>query len=78
MAGGTAMSLDGYRIIAPLTYRGKAGCTNPTCTRFRDRPDPCFGWHCSYCDEACSYQGHTCEASQTMIAAAQQIAKEQA
>lgn len=61
---------DRYRIVGPVTYRGKPGCTDPTCTRL-DITDPvCFGWHCAYCDEACSQQGHDCDVADTILKAA--------
>lgn len=40
-----------------LAYGGKEGCTDVRCTRYNDE---CVGWHCPYCDEPCSSQGHDC------------------
>lgn len=37
-------------------YRGKAGCTNVTCTR-DGNPDRCYGWHCIECDGPSNAQG---------------------
>ena len=72
------MSLDDYTLIGPLTYRGKVGCMNATCTRRSVDgfgPDiPCFGWHCVYCDAPCSYQGHRCDAADAVLEAARAAA----
>lgn len=73
-----------YRIIAPLCYQGKEGCEDVRCTRagFTWLDDgsvelgACIGYHCSYCDEPCSSQGHRCPASLAMIEAATKIADE--
>lgn len=73
------MSLDDYTIIGPLTYRGKKDCDSVICTRrFIDgkmEPD-CWGWHCVYCDEPCSYQGHKCPASEAILGESARIVKE--
>jgi hypothetical protein len=66
--------LSDYRIIGPLTYRGKEGCRDVTCTRRWDITDRCYGWHCVYCDEACSYQGHNCPASEAILGEAARLA----
>lgn len=78
------MSLDDYTIIGPLAYRGKKGCENPVCTQLclgqdeNGRPvfgESCYGWHCSYCDEPCSSQGHGCDAANAILGEAERIAK---
>jgi hypothetical protein len=64
------VNIPGYTIIGPLAYRGKKGCMSVTCTRsFRDGEmnEDCFGWHCSYCDEPCSSQGHRCDAADAIL-----------
>jgi hypothetical protein len=33
-------------------------CDSITCTRLNGK---CIGWHCPYCTEPCSSQGHDCE-----------------
>lgn len=70
------MSLSDYRILGPLTYRGKEGCQSVICTRHPDVPDRCFGWHCVYCDVPCSYQGHNCDAAKAILGEAERIAAE--
>lgn len=72
------MSLDDYKLIGPLTYRGKEGCRSITCTRHQAVADRCYGWHCVYCDEPCSYQGHKCPASEAVLGEATRIAQEEA
>jgi hypothetical protein len=74
------VSLDDYRIIGPLAYRGKEGCRNVTCTRMdvTDSTSACYGWHCAYCDEPCSSMGHGCDAAKAILGAAEQIAREDA
>jgi hypothetical protein len=57
------------KIIAPLAYGGKPDCQDVRCRRVPGEPG-CMGWHCSYCDEPCSSQGHGCDAALTLIAAA--------
>jgi hypothetical protein len=57
---------DPHRIAAMVTspagaaYRGKAGCTNVTCTRMHKpgmESAACYGWHCFYCDGPSNCQG---------------------
>lgn len=70
--------IPGYRIIGPLAYRGKKGCTSATCTRmYRDgnHSEDCLGWHCSYCDAPCSSQGHRCDAAEAILGAAEREAE---
>ena len=76
------MSLSDYKIIGPLAYRGKKDCDSVRCTRMwspegRMSAD-CFGWHCSYCDEPCSSQGHNCDAAKTLLEASRRIQDEDA
>jgi hypothetical protein len=58
--------MSDYKVIGPLAYRGKEGCQSMICTRFFSELGPdmttCYGWHCSYCDEPCGSQGHSCDA----------------
>ena len=78
----TATSSDGFTVIGPLAYRGKRGCKNVTCTHIvvsveNGRPifdEACRGWHCSYCDAPCSYQGHRCDAAEAVLGEARRIA----
>ena len=56
-----------YRLIAPLAYRGKPGCTSGVCTQMPGTGDSCYGWHCSYCDEPCGCQGHHCDAADAVV-----------
>ena len=68
-----------WKIIAPLAYRGKKGCQDGRCTRsFTEEgmSEDCYGWHCSYCDEPCSSQGHQCDAARTLIAEAERLAED--
>lgn len=68
-----------YRLIGPLAYMGKKGCTDMRCRRYfgpDGMSDDCIGWHCSYCDAACSSQGHRCDAAVTILGAAERIARE--
>jgi hypothetical protein len=69
------VSLDDYTLIGPLTYRGKVGCQNVTCTRHTDVKDRCYGWHCSYCDAPCSYQGHRCDAAEAVLGEARRASE---
>lgn len=77
------MNVPGYRLVGPLAYRGKLGCVR--CTRMVARRDdgsfefgPCMGWHCSYCDQPCSSQGHRCDAAEAVLGDARRILEEQA
>lgn len=73
------MGRDGWTLIGPLAYRGKKGCTSVTCTRLWDGEKmdvDCRGWHCSYCDEPCSSQGHRCDAAQAVLGEARRVAEE--
>lgn len=78
-------SIGGYKIIGPLCYQGKKGCTSSICTRMVETlPDgtckvspDCRGYHCSYCDAPCSSQGHRCDAANAILGAAEQIAREE-
>lgn len=70
----TFLIVDGRR-QGPLAYRGKENCESVLCTRRTWTEDgklrwdtTCFGWHCSYCDEPCSYQGHGCDVADTLLA----------
>ena len=76
--------IGGYKIVGPLAYRGKPDCQHPLCTRMILHNDDgtyamgeCMGWHCSYCDEPCSSQGHRCDAAETMLGEARRIIEEQ-
>jgi hypothetical protein len=75
------MSLDDYTVLGPIAYRGKKNCRSVTCTRFWEDgkmlPD-CHGWHCSYCEAACSSQGHRCDAAEAILGEAARIAREDA
>ncbi len=66
--------MRGYTVIGPLAYRGKDGCESAVCARMGAGSGPCYGWHCSYCDEPCSSQGHPCDASETYLAEARRAA----
>lgn len=63
-------------MIGPLAYRGKEGCQSVICTRLQPDSTSCYGWHCSYCDEPCSYQGHGCDAAEAVLAEARRIYEE--
>lgn len=74
-----------YKIIGPLCYMGKVGCENPICRHVIVGHTPsgeaifdaaCRGYHCSYCDEPCSSQGHRCDAAQAVLGEARRIAEE--
>lgn len=73
-----------YTIIGPLAYQGKEDCTSPVCTRrtWRDEDgklqwDPnCIGYHCPYCDEPCSSQGHKCEVGEAILRESERIVGE--
>jgi hypothetical protein len=72
------MGLDDFTLIGPVAYGGKEGCTNGRC---RSMPDGaggwiCVGWHCSYCDEPTSYQGHNCDAAEAILGEAKRIVAE--
>lgn len=78
MSQETRLIVDG-KPVGPLAYRGKKGCDAALCTREMvgrgedGAPvwaESCYGWHCSYCDEPCSYQGHGCEAATAILRAA--------
>jgi hypothetical protein len=69
------MSLDDYKLIGPVAYRGKEGCRSVVCTRRTD-DSRCFGWHCTYCDEPTSYQGHRCPAAEAILGESERLAKE--
>lgn len=73
------MSLSDYKIIGPLAYRGKKNCQSVTCTRFYEDGEmtkDCFGWHCSYCDEPCSSQGHNCNAAKVLLDESRRLMEE--
>lgn len=77
--------IPGYRLIGPLAYQGKKGCTSPICSRMvliaadgtHKASEDCRGYHCSYCDEPCSSQGHRCDAANAILGAAEEIAREE-
>lgn len=74
--------LPGLRIIGPVAYQGKPDCMDPRCTRMIYREEPhvrpgCIGYHCAYCDEPCSSQGHRCDASQTLLEASRKLLDEE-
>lgn len=67
---------DDFKMIGPLAYGGKKDCESVMCRRSggRGRLDDgtwdfgeCVGWHCSYCDEPTSYQGHNCDAAEAIL-----------
>lgn len=64
--------------IGPLAYQGKEGCQSMRCTVMPDGEGGwyCVGYHCSYCDEPCSSQGHGCDAAEAVLGEARRIAKE--
>jgi len=70
--------MDEFTVIGPLAYQGKRGCTSMICTRRFFRTDgtfgDCIGWHCSYCDEPCSSQGHRCDVGDTLLAESERLA----
>ena len=73
------MSLGDYTIIGPLCYQGKPDCRDVRCTRmvYKDAPHVrpgCMGFHCAYCDEPCSSQGHRCDASEAILGEARRVA----
>lgn len=76
--------MSDFQIIGPLAYQGKEGCEDACCTRrgHFQREDgtwymgECIGWHCSYCDEPCSSQGHRCDAAEAILGEARRIADE--
>lgn len=79
-AAAVPVNIPGYTVIAPLCYQGKAGCQSALCTHmFVDgvMAESCIGYHCSYCDEPCSSQGHRCPASVAFIEAAERIHAEE-
>lgn len=77
--------IGGYTIIGPLCYQGKVGCEHPMCRHLvvgweYGKPifdSRCHGYHCSYCDEPCSSQGHRCDAANAILGAAEEIAREE-
>jgi hypothetical protein len=75
-----AVEIPGYTIIGPVAYQGKAGCDSPRCTRMfypdGSASEDCIGWHCVYCDEPCSSQGHKCDAGEALLAEARKIIEE--
>lgn len=74
------MNIPGYQIIGPVAYMGKPDCEHSGCRRLWDEDgttEPgCMDYHCSYCDEPCSMMGHRCDASQAILGAAAEIAKD--
>ena len=66
------------RLIGPLAYQGKEGCQGATCRSMLDGDggSVCVGWHCSYCDEPTSYQGHNCDAAEAVLGEAKRIVAE--
>lgn len=70
--------MTAYVPLGPLTYHSKEGCTGVVCTRDIRDNTRCFGWHCSYCDEPCSYQGHDCVVAETILAEARRLSDEAA
>ncbi len=63
---------DGFKLIGPLAYEGKIGCQSVMCRSIPDGTGgwKCVGWHCSYCDEPTSYQGHNCDAADAILGGA--------
>lgn len=74
-------AFDGLTLLGPVAYAGKEGCEDVRCRRMVERHDdgtftvgPCMGWHCSYCDQPCSSQGHRCDAAEAILGEARRIA----
>lgn len=70
---------DHIRIIGPLTYAGKPGCQSAMCRSWFNPNGgtwDCIGWHCAYCDELTSYQGHNCDVAVTMLTEAERLMNE--
>lgn len=70
------MAAEDWKVIGPLAYVGKEGCQSGLC---RSMPDGeggyrCIGYHCSYCDEPCSSQGHGCDAANAILGEARKAA----
>lgn len=65
----------GVKIIGPLAYAGKPDCQSARCRREPNVEGGwrCVGWHCSYCDQPCSSQGHRCDAADAILSAAETI-----
>jgi len=78
------VALNDYKIIGPLCYMGKKGCSSVLCRRLVSRnvdgthavSEDCMGYHCSYCDEPCSSQGHRCDAANAILAESRRIMEE--
>jgi hypothetical protein len=54
-----------YQLIGPVAYMGKEGCRSVVCTTTGD--GRCRGWHCCYCDQPCSSQGHRCDVAVAIL-----------
>lgn len=69
----------GLTFVGPLAYAGKADCKSVRCTSEPDGDGGwrCVGWHCSYCDEPCSSQGHGCDAAEAVLDAARDALTEE-
>lgn len=60
------MNVGDWKLGPMIAYEGKADCTDPRCRRMVSPDQPhvsagCLGWHCAFCDQPCSSQGHDCE-----------------
>ena len=74
---------DELRVVGPLAYQGKKDCRDIRCTRrdvqafARGEASECIGWHCAYCDQPCSSQGHNCDAARAILDESRRIMKEE-
>ena len=73
--------LGSYRVLGPIAYMGKKGCTDMRCRRYfgpDGMSDDCIGYHCSYCDAPCSMMGHRCDVGDTLLAESRRLQDEEA
>jgi hypothetical protein len=72
--------MDRFTLIGPLAYAGKEGCQSMVCRAMPDGDGGyvCVGWHCSYCDEPCSSQGHRCDAAVAVLGESRRAVEEAA
>lgn len=74
---GKDATAGGWTLIGPVSYEGKDGCQDPRCRVMSDGEGGwrCIGYHCCYCDEPCSYQGHGCDAADAALGEARRQAE---
>lgn len=54
------MTNHGLQMGPLIAYQGREGCQSGVCRSIQNEAGEwiCVGWHCAFCHEPSSYQGH--------------------